>query len=471
MKIFYVFLSILLFSFELRAQSEAKLNPVLSGFSEPTDLTCPFDGTDRLFVAEKAGRIKIIQNDVMIGTFLDIRDKVSSNSERGLLGIAFHPDYRENGYIFISYTGLGPDNDFNSYISRFQVLNSDANQLDINSEEEILIVNQPYANHNGGNIEFGPDGFLYIGFGDGGSGGDPKGSGQNLNSYLGKILRIDVNGSTDSTAYAIPSDNPFIDDLNIKKEIWAYGLRNPWKFSFDRMTGDLWIGDVGQSDREEISVIPSGVGGLNFGWRCFEGELTFGNCSSINHEEPVYTYARPDKQACSNPQFCGKSVTGGYVYRGTENPALLGKYFFADYASNQVWSYSVENGLVERLEDIGNASKISTFGENQDGEIYIVSLSGTIYKLEQTTTTPVKNVEGNEIFVIPNPFKDRLIVQVPGNGFIQLHDIHGNVLYEKQTANLKNHPLAIDLSTYPAGNYYIRFLQMNQLIYKKLIKQ
>ena len=429
MRIFSFFFCIVLFSFGLSAQSQGKLNPVLTGFSEPTDLTCPFDGTDRLFVAEKAGRIKIIQNEEMVGTFLDITNKVSTDSERGLLGVAFHPDFTENGFVFVCYTGLGPGNDFNSYISRFQIMESDPNQLDINSEKEILEVNQPFENHNGGNLEFGPDGFLYVGFGDGGSGGDPKNSGQNLKSLLGKILRIDINGSTDSTSYSIPSDNPFLDSLSIRKEIWAYGLRNPWKFSFDRMTGDLWIGDVGQSDREEISVVPAGVGGLNFGWRCFEGELTFGSCGSLNHEEPIYSYARPDKAACSNPLFCGKSVTGGYVYRGAENPGLQGKYFFADYASNQVWSYSVDNGLVERMEDIGNASKISSFGETQEGEIYAASLRGTIYKLEQISTTPAKTIEINEIYIIPNPFKDRIIIQVPGSGVIQLHDIQGNMLF------------------------------------------
>ena len=468
MKCFVYTLVALTCSFVLRAQSEGKLVPILTGFSQPTDLTCPFDGTDRLFVTEKAGRIRIIRDDAMIGTFLDIRHKVSSNSERGLLGMAFHPNYKENGHVYVSYTGLGPDSDFNSYISRFTVSSTDQNLLDETSELEILRVNQPYANHNGGTIKFGPDGYLYIGLGDGGSGGDPEGSGQKLNSLLGAILRIDVDKSSDSTGYAIPLDNPFVNLDNVRHEIWAYGLRNPWKFSFDFTTGDMWIGDVGQSDREEVSIIPAGQGGLNFGWNCFEGELGFRTCNEIQHAVPYYTYARPDKNACNDPNFCGKSITGGFVYRGTENPALVGKYFFADYASNQVWSLSPDDKRVERLIDIAGVRRISSFGESESGELYVVSLNGSIYKLEQISTTAVNAME-MQFVVSPNPFQDDLKIGLSAPGMLSLSDIQGKVLRKMVLPNSEN-TIRMNVSDLAPGIYFLRFLNGDNLYFKSVIK-
>jgi glucose/arabinose dehydrogenase len=329
----------------------------VSGLVRPLDLQP--DGSGRLFVIEKVGRIRIIENDQLIETpFLDISDRVGSNgNEQGLLGLAFHPQYAQNGRFFVNYT----DNNGDTVLARFQV-SSDPNVADPNSEVKILGVDQPFANHNGGVLAFGPDGYLYAGLGDGGSQGDPFGNAQNTKALLGKILRLDV----DSTEpYAVPSDNPF------GNEVWAYGLRNPWRFSFDKLTHDLYIGDVGQNTWEEIDFLPAGSpGGTNFGWNFREGAHDYKGGGSAGLVEPVAEYSHTEG---------GCSVTGGYVYRGAM-PEWNGIYLYADYCTGLIWGLiHSENGWQkQQLFDLDVT--ITSFGQDASGELYLLSDNGGVFR-------------------------------------------------------------------------------------------
>ncbi len=327
----------------------------------PVDIQNAGDGSGRLFIVERTGTIRIFQNGQLLPTpFLNITDRVfSAASEQGLLGLAFHPRYEENGLFFVNYI----DGNENTVIARFRV-SSDPNLADPSSEVQVLYVRQPYWNHNGGVLAFGPDGYLYLGLGDGGSGGDPQGNGQSFNTLLGKILRIDADNGD---PYTIPPDNPF------GSEIWAYGLRNPWRFSFDARTGDLYIGDVGQGEWEEIDVAPAGVGGLNFGWNYREGGHPYEGQppAGVQLVEPIAEYSHGE----------GCSVTGGAVYRGTALPAWQGIYLYGDYCSGLIW------GLLPA--DLGQNAQIlfdtffniSTFGQDEAGEIYLANYGGEVYRL------------------------------------------------------------------------------------------
>jgi glucose/arabinose dehydrogenase len=337
---------------------------------KPTDITSPGDGSGRVFVLEQPGRIRIIQNGELLTTpFLDIVDIVGSNaSEQGLLGLAFHPDYPENGFFFVNYT----DRDGNTRIARFSVSASDSNLADASSRLELIRIEQPYGNHNGGSLVFGPDGYLYAGLGDGGSAGDPLDAGQSLNTLLGKILRFDVDGDQ---PYAIPTDNPFAAGGG-DPEIWAYGLRNPWKIAFDRATGDLYIADVGQNQWEEINFTPAGTpGGQNYGWRFMEASYDYsgGLYDRAALVLPVAEYTRND----------GCSVTGGQVYRGEALPEWQGVYLYGDFCSGNIWGLlKTEDGFVNSLLFKTNF-RISTFGLDDDGEIYLADYGGTIYQLTE----------------------------------------------------------------------------------------
>jgi glucose/arabinose dehydrogenase len=353
---------------EPAATGSLSLQLVASGLTNPVFVThAPGDGS-RLFMIERGGRIKILRGgSVLPRAFLDIAGRVQEGGEQGLLSVAFHPDYAQNGEIFVYYTNLAGD----SHLSRIRV-SPDPDSANPATEEVLLVVNQPYANHNGGLVTFGPDGMLYIGLGDGGSGGDPLGNGQDSTTLLGSILRIDVDGGA---PYAIPNDNPFVNDAAARKEIWAYGLRNPWRFSFDRATGDLYIGDVGQNAWEEIDVVPAGTGGVNLGWNVMEGLHCYNaaTCNESGLTLPVVEY----------PHAGGCSVTGGYVYRGAAVPSLHGRYFYADYCQGWIRSFRYESGRAtdvrDHTADIGTRSLISSFGEDADGEIYVVTLDGGIY--------------------------------------------------------------------------------------------
>ncbi len=341
-------------------------------------------GDERLFITEKDGTIMIANPDGSLNAtpYLDIRSKVNAfANERGLLGLAFHPDYHENGFFFVHYNNTQG----NTVIARYTINPTDINQASPGSEEIILTIAQPFNNHNGGDLHFGSDGYLYIGMGDGGNGGDPGNRSQNPKLLLGKMLRIDVNGSL---PYAIPDDNPFRNNQDTLEEIWSLGLRNPWRFSFDRLNGDMWIADVGQNTWEEINHEPAGAGGLNYGWRCYEGNASFNTdgCSSReNYTFPVHVY--------SNRFDTGCSITGGYVYRGENYPAFYGKYIYTDFCSGIFWSLEKvgDQWVNVQLADLDNQDYVS-FGEDIHGELYVAGMSsGKIYKLIDTQCDAIKD--------------------------------------------------------------------------------
>lgn len=343
-----------------------RLDPVVTGLSSLVDLATP-PGDSRLFIVEQRGRVLIVQDGTMLDTpFLDIRDRVVDGGERGLLGLAFPPDFATTGVFYVDYTGSGGE----TRVSRFR--RSSPDRADPASEEILLRVDQPFSNHNGGQIAFGPDGMLYVALGDGGSGGDPLDAGQDASTLLGSLLRIDVSGSG---SYRIPPDNPFVGQQNRRDEIWATGLRNPWRFSFDAVEGRIYIGDVGQNRFEEINVAEASTGGLNYGWNRMEGLECFqSGCDQAGLTLPVYVYGRSD----------GCSVTGGIVYRGTEIPALRGAYLFSDFCQGWIRALSLagnDSADVQQL-DLSVTSP-SAFGVDDSGEVYVVSLDGSVFRLSQ----------------------------------------------------------------------------------------
>ncbi|MEA2619730.1 MAG: hypothetical protein QOC97_503 [Chloroflexota bacterium] len=360
------------------AQSVVGLTRIASGLDSPVFVTNAHDGSGRLFVVEQGGKIKVVVNGVVRPTpFLDISDLVSKGGEQGLLGLAFHPSYKTNGYFFVDFTGLNGD----TVIFRYRVSPTDPNVAVRSSATKILIVGQPYANHNGGMIAFGRDGDLYIGMGDGGGAGDPGNRAQSIGTMLGKILRINVNGSVGTRHYLIPSSNPYVGRAGLD-EIWSFGLRNPWRFSFDRATGDLWIGDVGQDRFEEVdrSLAPStGLSpgrNLNYGWRVMEGGHCYNppsGCNRTGKVMPVVEY--------SHSQGC--SITGGYVYRGSQVPAIYAHYVFADFCSGTIWMIPRTGGLSTPKGLLFDTTmSISSFGEDEWGELYVVDHAGAIYKFQ-----------------------------------------------------------------------------------------
>lgn len=339
---------------------------VASGLSNPVGLASAGDGSGDVYIIEQAGKIRVFRDSVLVDEpWLDISDRVSCCGERGLLGLTFHPLFLETRQFFVNYTDLNGD----TVIARFEV-NPEISKADSASEMKLMVVEQPYANHNGGGIAFGQDGYLYIALGDGGSGGDPQGNAQNTDSLLGKLLRIDIN---QAEGYAIPPDNPYAAGGGAA-EVWASGLRNPWRFSFDRQTGDLFIGDVGQGSREEIDYLPAGsIGGANFGWNYREGSFPY--LAEIPEDElidPVAEYGRD----------MGYSVIGGVVYRGEALPELNGIYFYGDYGSGNIWGLLPESdgSWISRML-FQTGSRITSFGNDEGGELYYVAQGGGLYKL------------------------------------------------------------------------------------------
>ena len=336
------------------------------------DIAFTDDGTNRAFLALQPGQIMMFDYSAE-GTrsqeFLDIRQKVNDRgNEEGLLGLDLDPDFSANGYFYVYYSASDPRR---SVVSRFSVNAENPERADPNSEIVILEVPQPFSNHNGGQIGFGPDGFLYIGLGDGGSRGDPNGNGQNLSTLLGSILRIDVGALDSQGRYSIPSDNPFVDNSNARSEIWAYGLRNPWRFSFDPLNGDLWVGDVGQNAYEEIDLIKRGG---NYGWKVMEGLHCYaradGACDQSGIELPIAEYGRDG----------GCSVTGGYVYRGSRVLQLLGAYVYGDFCSGKIWALRHDGSRITEQMMIADTSlRISAFAQTPSGEIFILSFDEKIY--------------------------------------------------------------------------------------------
>lgn len=344
-------------------------------FTRPVDFQSPRDQTGRVFVVEQAGVINVFRNDPAVPTkkiFLDIRDRVDDRgNEEGLLGLAFHPDFETNSYFYVNYTASNPSR---TVISRFRVSSQNPDTADRESEVVLLTYDQPHNNHNGGQVSFGPDGFLYIAVGDGGSGGDPHGNGQNRSTLLGSILRIDVDNQENGKAYSIPADNPFANNgSGYREEIYAYGLRNPWRFSFDPVDGKLWAGDVGQNAFEEIDIIDKGG---NYGWNTMEAKHCFepsSGCNASGLAMPVWEYGRGE----------GVSITGGFVYRGPTLPSLTGKYIYADYGSRRIWAldYSGVGNPANHLM-LQPDFNISSFGTDRDNELYICAFDGKIYRLE-----------------------------------------------------------------------------------------
>ena len=351
-----------------QAEPVVTLESVANGLPNLVSIT--HAGDSRLFITLQRGQIMIHDGTrVLPEPFLDIRGLVTSNDERGLLSVAFHPFYAQNGLFYVNYTNLSG----NTVVARYSVSPLDPNRANPSSAVPILTIAQPFANHNGGQLQFGPDGYLYIGMGDGGSGGDPGNRAQNLGDLLGKMLRIDVDSAS---PYAIPPSNPFVGQ-GMRREIWSYGLRNPWRFSFDRATGDLWIADVGQGTWEEIDFQPAtSIGGENYGWRRMEGTHCFNpstNCNPGNLVLPVIEY----------DHGVGCSVTGGYVYRGTRSPRLIGRYIYGDFCSGRIFGATRSaTGTVTTAQLIDVPFNISTFGEDVTGEIYVGDYSnGILYRL------------------------------------------------------------------------------------------
>jgi glucose/arabinose dehydrogenase len=349
---------------------EARL--IAEGFSNPLDLQAALEDRERVYVVEQGGRIRtIVSGEVRPAPFLDIADRIRAGGEQGLLGLAFHPEFASNRRLFVNYSNRSGA----THIAEFRATSAD--RADPETERVLLVVPQPFSNHNGGSVAFGPDGFLYVALGDGGSGGDPLGAGQDLGTLLGKILRIDVDSGA---PYAVPADNPLLSTPGAEPEIWAYGLRNPYRMSFDRATGDLYIGDVGQSRREEIDVgLATGGGGENYGWNVMEGRLCFApstGCDTDGLTRPVLEYGHD--QGCS--------VTGGVVYSGCRMPDLAGTYFYGDFCTGFVRSFRLVSGAVTDQRDWTNGlegiGRISSFGTDAEGEVYVVDFGGRVYRLE-----------------------------------------------------------------------------------------
>jgi glucose/arabinose dehydrogenase len=441
------------------------LTSFASGFNKPVNIQ--HAGDNRLFIVEQNGVIKILNADATTNTtpFLDINSQVSSSgNEQGLLGLAFHPNYITNGFFFVNYT----NNSGNTVISRFTV-STDPSIADINSQEILLTIAQPYSNHNGGSIVFGPDGYLYIGMGDGGSGGDPDNYAQNTTSLLGKILRINIDNGL---PYTIPTDNPFVSDTNITDEIWAIGVRNPWKFSFDSLQGDVWIADVGQYDYEEINHTLNGMSGLNYGWRCYESNYAYQtsgcqNTSNYTFPNAEYSHTGGESYRCS--------ITGGYVYRGSLYPDLYGLYFFADYCSDEIGTVDPSNSYTIAYNTPSIGSSFVSFGVDNNKELYIAGLnSGTIYKIIDTTLSIDDFSFSNAITISPNPAKDIVLIQSKTFSTtmrkIEVFTILGKKVRTITIENLNTYQL--HLETLSQGLYFVKIIANNNAVaVKKLLIQ
>lgn len=359
----------------VQAAPKVELQQLATFNGDPIGIANAGDGSGRLFIILQDGRIMIYSGGSVLPTpFLDISDRVSCCGEQGLLGLAFHPDYTQNGWFYVDYT----DSNGNGQVSRFRVT-ADPDVANPDSERPVINIPHPvFTNHNGGQLQFGPDGYLYIGTGDGGSGGDPNNNAQNLGQLLGKLLRIDIDNGN---RYAIPPTNPFVDVSGARPEIWAYGLRNPWRFTFDRSTGDLFIADVGQNAWEEINFQrAASPGGENYGWRLMEGKSCYNppqNCNDGSLKLPLIVYPHFD-----DGDFIGCAVIGGYRYRGPSFPALTGVYFFADDCTGRLWG-AIRQGPLAKVREIAvTGLNVTSFGEDDAGDQYLTEISGNaLYKL------------------------------------------------------------------------------------------
>jgi glucose/arabinose dehydrogenase len=449
-----ILLSILLVSFFKTTAQTVAVQSFATGFSSAVAIVQPPNNT-RLFVVQKGGLIRILHSNGTVNAtpFLTVTG-LSSGSEQGLLGLAFHPNYATNGLFFINYTNSAG----NTIIAKYTV---SANPDIANATgTTIMTINQPFSNHNGGTLAFGPDGYLYIGTGDGGSGGDPGNRAQNISDNLGKMLRIDVDSAT---PYGIPPTNPYV-GIAGNDEIWAIGLRNPWKYSFNRLNGDLWIADVGQNVIEEIDKVSSPLPntGLNFGWRCYEGTANYNTtgCPAFSSTVAPFTQYSHTSGRCS--------ITGGYFYTGSMYPNFQGKYFFADYCTGEI-GYVNSSGTITWALD--TPSVITSFGEDNSGELY-VSSGSTIFKLIDSSLSN-SNFELNTITVFPNPAKSSITVKSTSNfnfEAVRIFDITGKLLYSEN--NLNTNSKTISVTHFSAGLYHVitEDLNGNQFKSKVLIE-
>ena len=452
-KLILLFLSLILIS-SVNAQVDIIVAFPHLSFTNPVDLQAPADGSNRIFVVEQAGLIHVFKNDTMTAQtniFLDISSLVDdSGTEMGLLGLAFHPNYAENGYFYVNYTAANPRH---SVIERFSVSGNDPEKADPESGLILLEYDQPESNHNGGQIAFGPDGYLYIAAGDGGGGGDDHGeigNGQDLTQLLGKILRIDVDNSSQERNYAIPEDNPFAGNQNgYREEIYAYGLRNPWRFSFDTDTGWLWAADVGQGRYEEIDIIENGK---NYGWRIMEGFHCYNpstGCNTEGLELPIWEY----------DHNTGNSITGGYVYHGQNVPELQNKFIYGDYLSHRIWALTYDGVNPVENEDLGVIPfDLVSFGTDENEELYMLTFDGSnakIYTFKTGTTStlsPHETVNPLEYTLgdnFPDPFNPEtnipVTIQKEGNIEIAIYSITGRLVK------------TIQYGSRNAGRYFIQW--------------
>jgi glucose/arabinose dehydrogenase len=453
-------------------QPQVGLLPFASGLNGAiSDIAHTNDG--RLFVTEQLGYIRIVQpnGSVSARPFLDIHSKVTPNEidsvkEQGLLGLAFSPNYATDGYFYVHYTnktGVG-----NVVIARYHV-SSNADSADANSEQILLTVNKPYTNHNGGCIKFGPDGFLYVGIGDGGGGGDPGNRAQKLDSLQGKILRLDVSGGG---AYDIPPTNPFINNATARPEIWAYGLRNPWRFSFDRVTHHLWIADVGEQTWEEINFQnTNSTGGENYGWKCYEGNHPYSpsNCGSApSFISPRYEYSHTSVGGCS--------VTGGYVYRGTAEPNLYGYYFYADFCNSTIYTLTTNGNFTNGVAGTFTDKHFTTFGENNAGELFVGDhTTGTIYRITGNPNGIINSWPiANYLSIYPSPTNGRLNCEFnlteEANLEFNITDVTGKVFYStKALFSAGKNSTTFNTESLAAGFYILQINNKGNTLARKFI--
>ncbi|WP_294331516.1 PQQ-dependent sugar dehydrogenase [uncultured Chryseobacterium sp.] len=441
-------------SFVFNAQS-ITLEEFATGFTAPVEMVNANDS--RMFVVQQNGIIKILQANGTVNStnFLNISSKITYGGERGLLGLAFHPQYPTNGYFFVYYNDTGG----NITVARYTRSSTNPDVADPSTEKIILNVPKPFDNHNGGSIHFAPDGYLWVVTGDGGSGGDPNNNAQNKNSLLGKLLRLDINATG---AYNIPAGNPFV-GIDGADEVWAYGLRNAWKFNFDTVSGNVMIADVGQGQIEEINRMPLTQPGINYGWRCYEGNSAYNTTGCAAQSTMTFPVAAYDHSG-------GKcSITGGYVYRGTQYPALQGRYFFADYCSTQIGSLNPDDSITWSAASTGN--NFSTFGLNNQNELFVAAVnSGKIFRV---TTSAVLGTQENDlstsIKVYPNPASKTVFIEgvKDKNATVEIYNFEGRKVLDQVKIDSDN---SINISGIPAGTYFININSGNLKSYsKKLI--
>jgi len=439
-----------IFSFSIFNAQSINLEEFATGFTAPVEITHANDS--RMFVVQQNGIIKIVQPDGTVNSsnFLNISSKITYGGERGLLGLAFHPQYSTNGYFFVYYN----DTSGNITVARY-TRSSNPDIADATTEKIILNQPKPFDNHNGGSIHFAPDGYLWIVTGDGGSGGDPNNNGQNKNSLLGKMLRLDINSTG---PYNIPPGNPFV-GTDGADEVWAYGLRNAWKFNFDTVSGNVMIADVGQGNIEEINRMPLTQAGINYGWRCYEGNNAYNTSGCAAQSTMTFPVAAYDHSG-------GKcSITGGYVYRGTQYPALQGKYIFADYCSTQIGILNGDDSITWSAAFSGN--NFSTFGINNQNELFAAAVNnGKIFRITTSTLGTNENDISTQIKIYPNPASKKVFIEgiKDKNTTADITNTEGRKVLEKAKIESDN---SLNISGIPAGIYFIHLNDGNQKSYSK----